>query len=115
MASTIVRYGSGQPYTPAIGSGFGSQVETNSGRKPTGLLIDLRAEKSFALGGVNMNVFLRVFNLLDATYYNGDVFATTGSPDYSLQPATDRNRLADPTRYYEPRRIELGIALNSSF
>jgi hypothetical protein len=62
-----------------------------------------------------MNVFLRVFNLFDARFFNGMVFSTTGSPDYSLQPATDRNTLADPTRYYEPRRVELGIALSSSF
>jgi outer membrane receptor protein involved in Fe transport len=113
--SSIMRYGSGQPYTPAIGSGFGSQIETNSGRKPNGLLVDLRADKTFELGGVGMNVFLRVFNLFDARFFNGMVFSTTGSPDYSLQPATDRNTLADPTRYYEPRRVELGIALSSSF
>lgn len=112
--STILRYGSGLPYTPAIGSGFGSQIETNSGRRPSGMLVDFRAEKYFSLGSLNGSLFARVFNLFDATYFNGGVFATTGSPDYSLQPATDRNALADPTRYHPPRRIEIGISLNTS-
>jgi outer membrane receptor protein involved in Fe transport len=114
--STIVRFGSGQPYTPEIGSGFGAAVEENSGRKPMGLLVDLRAEKYFTLAGIDLSLFLRVFNLFDARYFNGKVFANTGSPDYGLFPeAQDKNQLADPTRYYAPRRIELGVSMNSSF
>lgn len=113
--STILRFGSGQPYTPEIGSGFGASVEKNSGRKPNGFLVDLRAEKYFTLGGVNMSFFVRAFNLLDARYFQGDVFANTGSPDYGLFPLSqDRFKLANPTRYYPPRRIEIGISMNSS-
>jgi len=114
--STIVRFGSGQPYTPEIGSGFGAAVEKNSGRKPNGILVDLRAEKYFSLAGMNMSFFARVFNLFDARYFNGAVFANTGSPDYALLPLSqDRNQLANPTRYYPPRRIEVGISVNSLF
>jgi hypothetical protein len=114
--STIVRFGSGQPYTPEIGSGFGAAVEKNSGRKPNGFLVDLRAEKYFSLAGASMSAFVRVFNLLDARYFNGKVFANTGSPDYGLFPLSkDRNQLADPTRYYAPRRIEVGVLISSSF
>jgi len=112
--STVLRYGSGLPYTPAIGSGFGSTIETNSGRKPSGVIVDLRGEKYFDLGLATLSIFLRVFNLFDATYFNGGVYTTTGSPYYSLTPVTDKNSLADPTRYYSPRRIELGITLTSS-
>ena len=113
--STILRFGSGQPYTPAIGSGFGAALEKNSGRKPNGFTVDLRAEKSFALSGANMSFFVRVFNMLDTRYFNGDVFANTGSPDYGLFPLSqDKNKLADPTRYYAPRRIEIGISMNSA-
>jgi len=112
--STIVRFGSGRPYTPTIGSGHGSEVEANSGRKPNGFLVDLRAEKYFTVAGVNLSLFLRVFNALDARYFNGDVFENTGSPDYGLLPlSTDRNKLANPTRYYAPRRIEVGISMSS--
>ena len=113
--STIVRFGSGQPYTPEIGSGFGAAIEANSGRKPNGVLVDVRGEKYFSIAGMNMSLFARVFNLFDARYFNGDVFSTTGSPDYSTEVFKDRNRLADPTRYYPPRRIEVGIQMNSSF
>jgi len=111
--SGVLRYASGQPYTPSIGSGFGSQIETNSGRKPEGFLVDLRMEKYFQISGWNLSVFARVFNLFDETYFNGFVYSNTGSPYYSLTPSADRNSLADPTRYYAPRRIEIGVSMNS--
>ena len=114
--STILRFGSGQPYTPAIGSGFGASLERNSGRKPSGFLVDVRGEKHFTLAGSSVNFFVRVFNLLDARYFNGAVFANTGSPDYGLFPLSqDRDLLADPTRYYPPRRVEIGFTMNSLF
>jgi hypothetical protein len=55
-------------------------------------------------------VFLRVFNLFDARYFNGDVYATTGSPYYARFPsAGELVSMADPTRLYQPRRIEFGL------
>jgi outer membrane receptor protein involved in Fe transport len=110
--STIVKFGSGLPYTPALGSGFGSQIETNSGTKPMGITVDVRAEKSFSLIGLQMNAFVRVFNLFNTTYFNGDVFPTTGSPDYTVNFVGDRLQLANPLRYFPPRRIEIGISLS---
>jgi outer membrane receptor protein involved in Fe transport len=112
--STILRLGSGQPYTPLLGTGFNADLETNSGRKDPFVLVDLRAEKSFSLGPANMSVFMRVFNLLNTNFVNGFVFPGTGSPDYSLTPATDRSQLINPGRYYEPRRIEFGITFRSN-
>jgi outer membrane receptor protein involved in Fe transport len=114
--STIARFGSGQPYTPEIGSGFGASVEKNSGSKPNGFIMDLRAEKYFSVAGKSMSLFIRAFNLLNARYFNGTVFGNTGSPDYGLFPRSqDKYLLANPTRYYPPRRIEIGISVNSSF
>jgi hypothetical protein len=113
--SAVVKFGSGQPYTPEIASLFRAQVEKNSERKPNGFVVDLRAEKYFGLAGLNMSMFARVFNLFDTRFFNGDVFASTGSPDYTLSPITQRNDLARPTRYYAPRRVEIGISMNSSF
>ena len=110
--SAILKFGSGLPYTPAIGSGFGSQIETNSGTAPGGLVVDVRAEKGFVLGGLSMSAFVRVFNLFNATYFNGMVFQTTGSPDYSLAATADRDMLANPLRYYAPRKIEIGLSLS---
>lgn len=111
--SAIMRYGSGQPYTPAIGSGFAADLETNSGRKADYFLIDFRAEKFFAVGPANMSAFLRIFNLLNTHFANGFVFPTTGSPDYTQFPATNRAALKDPSRFYEPRRIEIGLSFRN--
>jgi outer membrane receptor protein involved in Fe transport len=112
--STIFRFGSGQPYTPEMGAGFGANLETNSGRKASYLLLDLRAEKYFDLDFINLSVFLRIFNVLNSTFVNGFVFNSSGSPDYTLNPASNRAALYDPSRYYQPRRIEFGISLRSN-
>jgi outer membrane receptor protein involved in Fe transport len=111
LATAIVRFGSGSPYTPSTWSGFGAQLEKNSSPKPSWVTVDLRAEKSFHLGAITMNAFARVINLFDSRYSNGHVFATTGSPFYSLTPTADRTTLADPSRYAAPRRIEVGLGV----
>jgi hypothetical protein len=97
-----------------IESGFGQGLDTNSGRKPVGVLLDLRGER--AAGdwfGTRVGLFGRVLNVLDTRYFNGPVFASTGSPYYSRFPEPDRGALADPTRFYPPRRIEVGLRLGS--
>jgi outer membrane receptor protein involved in Fe transport len=110
--SAILRAASGQPYTPIIGAGgFGNGLIENSGRKPMGAIVDLRAEKSLSAMGKSINVFARIFNIFDARYFNGSVFSSTGSPDYSRFPKEDELRLLDPNRFYPPRRIEIGIRL----
>lgn len=111
--SAIVKYGSGQPFTPEIGTGFGADLETNSGRKKSYVLVDLRAEKFFSTSFVNFSLFARVFNLLNTYFVNGFVFASTGSPDYTLTPSASRAELINPGRYQEPRRIEFGISFRS--
>ncbi len=112
--SVIARYSSGQPYTPAIKAGFGGGLETNSGRKPAVFRMDMRAEKFYKIGSLHCSLFARVSNLFDARFANGFVFSDTGSPDYSLNPVGDRVTLADPNRYYLPRRIEIGLSFSSS-
>ncbi len=111
LATCIVRFGSGSPYTPSVGSGFGAQLETNSSPKPAWVTVDLRAEKPFQLGAASLSVFARVFNLFDSRYSNGFVFSTTGSPFYTLTPAADRTTLLDPSRFAVPRRIEIGLGV----
>jgi hypothetical protein len=41
------------------------------------------------------------------------VFPSSGSPDYTRFPGDQGQAelLADPTRYYAPRRVELGVTL----
>ncbi len=110
--SAILKIGSGQPYTPAIGAGFNADLETNTGRKDSFALLDLRAEKFFTFGFARASLFLRTFNLLNEHFVNGFVFSETGSPDYSQFPARDRSTLNNPGRFYAPRRIEFGISLS---
>src|SRR5262249_5836075 len=77
--SAITRLDSGQPFTPIIEPGFGEGLEANSGRKPASLVIDLRGERYLRWGSQNLSLFGRVFNLFDADFNNGFVFASTGS------------------------------------
>ena len=51
--------------------------------------------------------------VLDTRYFNGPVFATSGSPYYSRFAVGDRLALSDPTRFYSPRRIELGVTVGT--
>jgi outer membrane receptor protein involved in Fe transport len=108
--SSILRIGSGQPYTPNVVGGFGFGQEANSGRKPAGVVLDLRGEKSLHLGGAPVRAFVRVFNVFDTRFFNGSVFATTGSPYYSLNPG-ESFALTNPSLFYAPRRIEFGLSL----
>jgi hypothetical protein len=108
--TSIVKFAGGQPYTPSIGTGFGASLESNSGRKPSSFLVDIRGEKFIALAGLDLSIFARVFNVFDSRFFNGFVFGDTGSPDYSLNPVGDQVTLSDPSRYFAPRRIEIGIS-----
>jgi hypothetical protein len=108
-ASAILRVGSGQPYTPELESGHGFGLAVNSGRKPSSAVIDLRVEKQMGRIRPGLSSFLRVFNALDTRYQYGSVFPDTGSPYYSRDPVGDAATLGDPTRFYPPRRIELGF------
>ncbi len=113
-ASAILRVASGQPYTPLLESGFGAGLESNSGRKPAGVVLDIRGEKFLGRRwGADMGLFMRAFNVFDQRSFNGPVFASTGSPYYSRFPEADEVALADPTRFSAPRRIELGLRLGS--
>jgi outer membrane receptor protein involved in Fe transport len=110
--SAIFRFASGQPYTPALAEGgFGQGLDKNSGRKPSSFLLDLRAERRLPTAWGDARVFARVFNAFDARFFNGFVFDTTGSADFSRNPSDFR--LSDPTRFYDPRRIEVGIRIGS--
>jgi outer membrane receptor protein involved in Fe transport len=110
--TAVGRVGSGQPFTPEIGlPGFDASLGTNAGRKPSQFFLDLRAEYLVGLGTADLTAFARAFNVLDARFDNGFVFATTGSPFYTLAPGAQRDQLNDPSRFAAPRRIEVGVSL----
>jgi outer membrane receptor for ferrienterochelin and colicin len=107
--SAVLRAVSGQPYTPEIPSGATGALEANAGRKSNALVVDLRGERSLAWPK-GLRVFGRVFNLFDTRAFNGFVFSDTGSPDYTREASTRLAQLADPTRFFAPRRIEIGVS-----
>jgi len=106
--SGVFRAVSGQPFTPKVSEAY--FVEKNSGRKPGSFLTDLRAEKWLGRAGFGLRTFATVFNLFDTRFFNGTVFDNSGSPYYSRTNTTDDQKaLADPTRYYGPRKIQVGL------
>ena len=112
--STIIKYGSGERFTPQIGpASFTADLQTNAGSKPSYIVVDLRAEKFFNFDFIQLSIFARIYNLFNEDVVNGFVFAGTGSPDYSLTPSVDRSQLLNPARYNNPRRIELGISFGT--
>jgi hypothetical protein len=73
----------------------------------------VRVEKQLGGRSSHAALFARIFNLTDTKFFNGPVFSSTGSPYYSRFPEADAVGLADPTRFYPPRRIELGVRLGA--
>lgn len=110
--STIIKFASGLPYTPALGVGFQTQQEHNSGRKPSYTTVDFRAEKFFDFDFLNFSVFLRVFNMFNQDFVNGAVFSDTGNPNTSL--TLQQGEPLDPNRFAPPRRIEFGFSFRSN-
>jgi outer membrane receptor protein involved in Fe transport len=109
--STIIRFASGQPYTPEFIVSLNKQQEQNSGRKPSYTTVDLRAEKYFDFDFTDFSIFLRVFNLLNQKFVNGAVYPETGSPETSIR--LQQGEPIDPNRFNPPRRIEFGISFRS--
>jgi hypothetical protein len=118
MTTLIFQYGSGTPYTEDVRASKGIRFE-NSGTKPPYYNLDLRAEKSFALGDVNLVAFLWVYNLLDIMNEvnvnsstgraNLDIYTSLGGRIIGLN--TVDQYLNDPTSYSAPREIRLGLTL----
>ncbi len=120
-ASTIVQYGTGQPYTPRSTQDV-STILTNSLVRPDFFSIDLRAYYEFAIDPFKLVAFVRVFNLLDGRN-EVNVFNDTGragfTTDEALARGTNPPQLINtldqwftvPWHYSEPRRIEFGLNL----
>jgi outer membrane receptor protein involved in Fe transport len=119
--SLLARYGTGAPYSPTttiytrvIGSG----LQKNSRRIPSQFSLDLKLDKSIQLMGLEINLFTRVFNLLD----NRDalkVFGDSGDPEFTTEgqnvgynasrPNTVEEYLRYPDHYSEPRNVQFGF------
>jgi Carboxypeptidase regulatory-like domain/TonB-dependent Receptor Plug Domain len=135
---------SGRPYTKRVQpTPFGGSIldgGINASRLPWIFNLDLRLDKTFRVSKnpknpLDLNVYLRVQNLLDTRNIAG-VYSASGSPDDDgyLTSARGQSELAnteasrpgslaayfnsyqmrmlDPDFYYQPRRIFLGAMFN---
>jgi outer membrane receptor protein involved in Fe transport len=118
IASLIARFGSGLPYTPSlVNQRTGLE---NSDNRPPFYNVDLYCTKYFAFGGMNLSVFLKVYNLFD-TANELNVFGDTGRAGYTLEltRAQEAPRGANtleeyytrPDFYSAPRQVIVGAAL----
>ena len=119
--SLIFTLNTGQPYTPTlIGGGYtGRNVLTglaeNSRRRPLIASLDIEMFKNVELQGVNLQLFIRALNVLDAKNPI-NVFGDTGKPDFTLQEQQirdyDQGWFDIPTYYSEPRRVYIGTRIS---
>ncbi len=125
--SFVGRLSSGLPYTPQITEKTVYLV-TNSGRKPSMATVDLLADKTFAMAGLNVTAFLKVFNLFD-TLNERYVYDDTGSAGYTLIASQGTAQYTDelsrtvpgvhsaseyfvrPQYYGSPREVRVGLSL----
>jgi outer membrane receptor protein involved in Fe transport len=125
--SVVTRLSSGLPYTPEVTEET-LYLVTNSGRRPSQVTVDLLADKTFAVAGVDITAFLKVFNLFD-TLNERYVYNDTGRATYTLVaqqgPALYTDKLAQevpgvhsaqeyfnrPTYYRPPREVRVGLSL----
>jgi hypothetical protein len=75
---------------------------------PANFTIDSRLNKSLKLGGMNLNIFCDIFNILNAEVVQA-VFATTGSVSdrgriFSVSEFAQGYRVGDPIYAYHPAR-----------
>jgi outer membrane receptor protein involved in Fe transport len=93
----------------------------NSSNKPTFFNVDLYLTKYVTITGVNLSLFLKVYNLFD-TANELDVFTDTGRAGYTLELTRAQsaprgvNTLAQffarPDFYSSPRQIILGASID---
>lgn len=124
----INRIGTGLPYTPQI-TGKQVYVRTNSGRRPSQFIVNMFGEKIFKLFGVNLTVFIKIFNLFD-NLIERLVYDDTGRATYTLLQTSGATKSADelskriplvhspeeyfnrPHYYQAPREIRIGFELD---
>ncbi|MCK9210135.1 MAG: TonB-dependent receptor [Ignavibacteriaceae bacterium] len=119
--SLISAVSTGQPYTPVVTAGAYSGrniivgLANNSRRKPLIANLDMQIHKDFSIDSYGIQLFIKVFNLLDSKN-PVVVYGDTGKPDYTLTQKTVTNEDAGwfvyPNFYSTPRSIYLGTKIS---
>jgi outer membrane receptor protein involved in Fe transport len=114
----VLQYGSGFPYTPD--TRFTMLRFENRDLKPATFNADLRADKSFSVGGMNLTIFALVYNLFD-TKNEINVDAASGRtnlPIFTTPPMpiigmnTLQEYLNNPSNYSAPRQMRVGMSFD---
>ncbi len=116
----IFSYGSGFPYTEDVRISQGLLFE-NNGLKPPTYNVDLRAQKSFRVAGLDLNLFALIYNLLDIKNEVNVNSATGRANDLLTQDIntagniiglnTLQQYINDPTSFSAPRQIRIGLSV----
>jgi outer membrane receptor protein involved in Fe transport len=118
VISLIGQLGTGLPYTPAF-QNQRTAVE-NSDNKPPVYNFDLYLYKIFKLFGLNLQFFVKIYNVFDIKN-ELEVFGDTGRAGYTLSTIysgrprginTVEEYFTRPDFYSEPRRVIFGITFN---
>jgi len=104
------------PYTEDQQISNGVRFE-NGGRRPTTMNLDLKADKTLNIAGININTYLLVYNVFDIRNEYG-VYATTGRASFDLNTKyagtinglnTIDQYIKNPAMYSAPRQIRVGF------
>ncbi|MHB8852481.1 MAG: TonB-dependent receptor [Ignavibacteriaceae bacterium] len=119
IGSIVGQLGTGLPYTPSY-QNQRTGLE-NSANKPTFFNVDLYITKYLKLAGLNLSIFLKVYNLFD-TANELNVYTDTGRAGYTLAETQDQSPprgvntiqqyFIRPDFYSAPRHVLLGASLD---
>lgn len=117
LTLTVVgKLGSGMPYTPSTAKI--TSIFENSDKKPSKMTFDLFATKDFKVGPIELNLFLKIYNMFDRLNEK-DVYSDSGRASYTQEledPGevqglnTKEEYFNRPDWYGPPRRILIGIS-----
>jgi outer membrane receptor protein involved in Fe transport len=117
-AGLIFSYGTGIPYTEDTRISL-LRFE-NGAIKPTTYSLDLRAEKRVDLGGVDVSLFLLVYNVLDIKNEYG-INSASGRANIDLYTAQNAQKIVglntiqenqnNPASFSAPRQVRVGFNL----
>lgn len=99
--SALTSFWTGSPYTPVLPSSLSPVTfSENSGRRPTFLNVDFRAEKFFKVAKFDLSVFTQIENLFDFKNERF-VFNSSGSALSAIEEKTNASTLNVVRRQFE--------------
>jgi len=117
IVTLVLKYGSGQPYTPQAGEI--TTAISNSDRKPANVSFDCFAKYAFRFIGVSWEAYLKIFNLFDRLNER-NVYSDSGRATYTqdLYRGGEPQGYNSKAEYYKrpdwfaaPRQVQLGLGV----